>query len=42
VSCSELAEVSGIAMPTLHKRINCYGWSVDQAVSTPVRGTRLN
>ena len=40
VSCSELAEISGIALATIHKRLEHYGWSVDQAVSTPVRGTR--
>jgi hypothetical protein len=37
VSCSELAEISGIAMTTLFRRINYHGWSVEQAVSTPVR-----
>jgi hypothetical protein len=39
-SCSELAEAAGLPMPTVHARINRYGWSVEKAISTPVRGTK--
>jgi NUMOD4 motif/HNH endonuclease len=37
VSCTELAEISGIAMATLFSRINYSGWSVEQSVSTPIQ-----
>jgi hypothetical protein len=37
VSCTELAEICGIAMATLYRRINYFGWSVERSVSTPVQ-----
>jgi hypothetical protein len=35
---SQLSEKSGISHRTLYSRICNYGWSVEKAVSTPVRG----
>jgi hypothetical protein len=36
-SCAELAELAGLNCQTLYMRLNKSGWSVEQAVSTPVR-----
>lgn len=35
---SEWAEIVGIRPNTIWHRINTYGWSVDRALTTPVRG----
>jgi hypothetical protein len=37
LSCSDLAEMAGINPFTMHSRLEQSGWSVEQAVSTPVR-----
>jgi hypothetical protein len=37
-SCAELAELSGLNCQTLYMRLNKSGWSVERAISTPVRG----
>lgn len=35
---SQLSDISGISRNTLYNRIFVYGWSVEKAVSVPVRG----
>lgn len=37
---SEWADITGISRATISARINEYGWSVDEALSTPVRHTK--
>jgi hypothetical protein len=39
-SCAELAESAGINQQTLYMRLTKRGWSVEKAISTPVRGTK--
>jgi hypothetical protein len=40
LSCSDLAEIAGIPPLTMYRRLNVYGWTVQQAVSHPV-GARV-
>ena len=37
-SCAELSEIAGIRLATMYRRLKL-GWSVEKAISTPVRGT---
>lgn len=37
---SEWADITGISRATISARINEYGWSVDEALSTPVLHTK--
>ena len=39
-TCAELASLAGIKLDAMYARLNGYGWSVEKAVSTPVRGTK--
>jgi hypothetical protein len=36
-SCTELSEIAGIQLATIYRRLKL-GWSVEKAISTPVRG----
>lgn len=37
---SELAEIAGISWECLYSRIYCSHWSIEKAMSTPLRGSR--
>lgn len=37
ISMPELVEVSKLPRPTLFARINKYGWSIDKAISVPIK-----
>ena len=39
LSCSDLAEIAGTSVAVMFRRLNHYGWSVDKAVTTPLRGS---
>ncbi len=41
-SLTEWAEIVGIQRGTLWRRINVYGWSVDEALTTPLRDRKRN
>ena len=36
-SCSELAEIAGIAQHTMYARLNTLGWSIEKAITTPLQ-----
>jgi NUMOD4 motif/HNH endonuclease len=40
LSCSDLADIAGISQSTMYRRLNVYGWTVQRAVSTPLRATK--
>ena len=41
-SLSECAEIYGINRPALTRRIFCYGWDTERALSTPIRSKHTN